>query len=149
FDAVPREDACEPCNLLERQQLLVLEELVVLAEHLLRHAVDAAEVAAVGDGNAQIAQRPPQAVGRLPRVRGDRGERVVQSVSPATVTERLIMAKEVGSRQENYADKSCVWLRNFTLPRNPGGGLVTLAFQIVQVDSRRACCTTFFSSAVV
>src|SRR5262249_28821954 len=36
-------------DLLERQELAALEEAVVTAEDLLRHAVDAAEVAAVGN----------------------------------------------------------------------------------------------------
>jgi hypothetical protein len=34
---------------------------VVLVEHFLRHAVHAAEVAAVGDGDAQVVQRPRSA----------------------------------------------------------------------------------------
>ena len=42
----------------------VRQELVVRAEDLLRHAVDAAEVAAVGDRDAQVAQRPAAACRR-------------------------------------------------------------------------------------
>ena len=37
---------------------------VAAPEHLLRHAVDAAEVAAVGDRDAQVADRPAEGVGR-------------------------------------------------------------------------------------
>ena len=37
---------------------------VVLVEHFLGHAVAAAEVAAVGDADAQVAQRPAQRVGQ-------------------------------------------------------------------------------------
>ena len=52
-----------PRDLLEREKLASVEEAVVAAEDLLRHAVDAAEVAAVGDRDAQVAQRPGQRVG--------------------------------------------------------------------------------------
>ena len=44
------------------QQLRALEELVVAAVDLLRHAVDAAEVAAVGDRDAQRLERPAERV---------------------------------------------------------------------------------------
>ena len=49
LDTVGDEDAGEPLDLLEREQLLAVHEPVAASEHLLRHAVDAAEVAAVGD----------------------------------------------------------------------------------------------------
>src|SRR6185312_2750611 len=53
----------QPLDLLERQDLGAAQELEVVAEDLLRHAVHAAEVAPVGDRDAQIAQRPGQCVG--------------------------------------------------------------------------------------
>src|SRR5207342_3062903 len=56
------EDAGEPSDLLERQQLLSLEELEVATEDLLRHAVDTAEVAAVGDRDPQVPKRPAQGI---------------------------------------------------------------------------------------
>src|SRR5680860_95203 len=56
------EDAGEPSDLLERQQLLSLEELEVATEDLLRHAVDAAEVAAVGDRDPQVPERSVETV---------------------------------------------------------------------------------------
>ena len=56
------ERAREPLDLLERQQLAPVEEPVVAAEDLLRHAVDAAEVAAVGDRDAQVADRAAERV---------------------------------------------------------------------------------------
>ena len=49
-------------DLLEREQLLAVEEAVVAPEDLLRHAVDAAEVAAVGDRDAEVAERSAEAV---------------------------------------------------------------------------------------
>jgi hypothetical protein len=52
LDAVVREGAREPRDLLEREKLASVEEAVVAPEDLLRHAVDAAEVAAVGDRDA-------------------------------------------------------------------------------------------------
>ncbi len=70
--AAAHEDACDALDLLERQQLVAAQELVVASEDLLRHAVDAPEVAAVGDGDAEIAQRTAECVGqghtfRVPR----------------------------------------------------------------------------------
>ena len=56
------EDARDPRDLLERQELAPLEEAVIAAVDLLRHAVDAAEVAAVGDRDAQVAQRASEGV---------------------------------------------------------------------------------------
>ena len=46
---------------------LARQELVVRAEDVLRHAVRAAEVAAVGDRDAQVAQRPRERVHDLAR----------------------------------------------------------------------------------
>src|SRR5688572_329386 len=60
------EDADETLDLLERQDLGPREELEILAEDLLRHAIDAAEIAPVGDADAQIAQRTLEGVERLP-----------------------------------------------------------------------------------
>ena len=56
------ERARQALDLLEREQLLTAQELELLAEDLLRHAVDAAEVAAVGDRDAQVAHRPGELV---------------------------------------------------------------------------------------
>ena len=46
--------------------VVVRQERIVAAEHVLRHAVDAAEVAAVGDRDAQVVQRPAARVGDRP-----------------------------------------------------------------------------------
>src|SRR5579862_2418992 len=56
------EDAHDAGDLLEAEQLLPVEERVLPAEDLLRHAVDAAEVAAVGDRHAQSLERAAQPV---------------------------------------------------------------------------------------
>jgi hypothetical protein len=50
-----------PGDLLEAQQRGVGQEVVLVIEHLLGHAVAAAEVAAVGHRDAQVAQRRPRA----------------------------------------------------------------------------------------
>ena len=59
------DESAEACDLLERQDLVAGQELEVRAEHLARHAVAAAEVAAVGDRDAQVAQRPPEDIEHL------------------------------------------------------------------------------------
>mgnify|MGYP003693557343 CR=1 FL=1 len=82
LDAVRDEGAREPLDLLERRAAArAVEELVVAPEDLLRHAVDAAEVAAVGDGDPEIAQRS------LPR-RVDRVWSSPDSGTPLRVQER-------------------------------------------------------------
>ena len=84
--AVRHEQPRQPRDLLEAQQRAVRQVLVVLVEHFLGHAVAAAEVAAVGHADAQVAQRPAQRVGeqaggrRWParaRARGQRGDALV------------------------------------------------------------------------
>ena len=52
--AMGDEDAGQAGDLLEAQQVLVGQELVVLVEHFLGHAVAAAEVAAVGQTRNKI-----------------------------------------------------------------------------------------------
>ena len=62
--------ARQPRDLLEAQQRRMRQVRVVLVEHFLGHAVAAAEVAAVGDADAQVAQRPARRSGSRP-VAGD------------------------------------------------------------------------------
>ena len=57
------EHAREPRDLLEGQQVGVRKERVVAPENVLRHAIDAAEVAAVGDRHAQVAQAAAERIG--------------------------------------------------------------------------------------
>ena len=57
-----REDADDPGELLEAQELLALEKDVVPAVDLLRHAVDAAKVAPIGDRDAQRLERAAELV---------------------------------------------------------------------------------------
>ena len=83
FDAVRDEQAGEAGDFLERQQRGVRQVGVVLVEHFLRHAVHAAEIAAVGDGDAQVVQRArervaQQAGGRFEDCR-NRGQTLVRS----------------------------------------------------------------------
>ena len=60
----------------------------MLVEHLARHAVAAAEVAAIGDRDPQVAQRPPSRVGEMAgrRRRIDRHRRPCRRI--AVVGER-------------------------------------------------------------
>ena len=53
LDVNPR----EPHDFLERQKVGVWKERIVAPEDVLRHAVDAAEIAAVGDRNPQVVHR--------------------------------------------------------------------------------------------
>ncbi len=53
-DAMGDEQTCQPGNFFKRQQCSVWQECIVLVEHCAWHAVDAAEVAAVGDRDAQV-----------------------------------------------------------------------------------------------
>ena len=62
LDAELCEHAGDPLQLLEREELLAVHEAVVVAEHRLRHAVGAAEVAPVGDRDTEVADRPSQSV---------------------------------------------------------------------------------------
>jgi hypothetical protein len=62
LDAVRHEYAGQPLDLLEGEQLPAFEEPVVAPEDLLRHAVDAAKVAPVGDRDAEVSQRAPERV---------------------------------------------------------------------------------------
>ena len=57
-DAQAREDFHQASQLLEAQQLLARKPDVIL----LRHAVKAAQVAAIGDGQAQAFKRAAQAI---------------------------------------------------------------------------------------
>jgi hypothetical protein len=57
LDAELHEQPRQPLDLLEGQQLRPRQEFVVLAVDLGGHAVRAAEVAAVRDGDAQVVQR--------------------------------------------------------------------------------------------
>jgi len=54
--AMGHEQSCEPCDLLEAEDLVSVEEDVVRTKDLFRHAVGAAEVAAIRDGDAKVAQ---------------------------------------------------------------------------------------------
>ena len=60
--AMGHEQPCQPCDFLETQQAVVRQVRVVLVEHFLGHAVAAPEIAAVGDADAQVAQRAAEAV---------------------------------------------------------------------------------------
>ena len=106
LDAVGDERARQPRDLLEAQQFGVRQEAVVPVEDLLRHAVGAAEVAAIRDRDAQVAQRPRPADRRHGRrfaslaVAGGTGSRAVRRSSSWMM--RSVMRRHVsgaGSRQ--------------------------------------------------
>ena len=61
--ALLHEDPGQARDLLERQQRRMRQVRLVLGEHFLGHALAAAEVAPVGDADAQVAQRSTEPVG--------------------------------------------------------------------------------------
>ncbi len=71
LDAQADEDPCHPLDLLEGQHLVPRQEREVPAEDLLRHAVHAPEVAAVGDRDPEVVQGAIEAVARLGAHRPD------------------------------------------------------------------------------
>ena len=83
LDAQAGEDPREAGDLLERQEVASGEEGVVAPVDLLRHAVDATEVAAVRDRDTEVAQRPVECVferhGHTLASPGDRSAHVMDS----------------------------------------------------------------------
>ena len=63
--ALGDEGGAEPVELLERQEVRLGQE-----RHVFRHAVEAAQVAAIGDGDAQIRDGAPERIGHRARQRG-------------------------------------------------------------------------------
>ena len=63
--AMLHEQPRQPRNLFKAEQVAMRQVTVMLVEHFLGHAVAAAEVAAIRDADAQVAQRPAQAVVQL------------------------------------------------------------------------------------
>ena len=97
----PTKSRARRVDLLEGQQLGARQERVVPPEDLLGHAVGAAEVAAVGDRDAQVAQRASEAIGQC------HGERMLpHDCSP---TERLVYPADRPGRDDGPAQ-----------PRQPG-----------------------------
>ena len=68
------EDSCNARYFFERQQLRMRQERVVAAKHILRHAIHAAEVAAIGHRNSEIVKPAAAGVGNR-TLRPDRRER--------------------------------------------------------------------------
>jgi hypothetical protein len=86
--AVRGEEARHAGDFLEAEQRGVRQEGVLLVEHFLGHAVAAAEVAAVGDRDAQVAQRAAEAVGDQAARRGGTGRHVQRRCGVAQVGQR-------------------------------------------------------------
>ena len=108
------EDARDAGDFLERQELGARQELVVGAVDLLRHAVDAAEVAAVGDRDAEIAQAagracPRRSPGNAAPVRGARARsgRSASRRDTRTSVTGMIVAMNERRRRESKAEPEC------------------------------------------
>ena len=65
LDAQCHERASRALDLLEAQDLVLGQERVVATEHFLGHAIRAAEVAAIRDGDAQVVERPSERIERF------------------------------------------------------------------------------------
>ena len=85
FHAEVDEDMGDAHDFFEGQQLLAREIGVVVAKDFLRHAIHAAEIAAVGDRDAQVAHAPVATIGEIAFRRGgevvagrQRGARLAQ-----------------------------------------------------------------------
>ena len=74
------EGAAQPVELLQREQVGLGQE-----RHVFRHAVDAAEIAAVGDRDAQIGDRPPE---RIDEGRGGPMPEAIECESGRVVSHR-------------------------------------------------------------
>jgi carboxypeptidase Q len=77
------EEPCQPLDLLEMEQRVARQELPVRPEHPPRHAVRAAEVAAVGHRDAEVAQRTAEPVGGRERGAGLHALDSTVSLGPA------------------------------------------------------------------
>ena len=84
--ALGDEGAAQPVELLERQQVGLRQE-----RHVLRHAVDAAEIAAVGHRDAQIGDRAPERIDQR-RTLPDRPARLRTRVSIKAVSVMPLLA---------------------------------------------------------
>jgi hypothetical protein len=71
-DAQADEHARETRDLLEAEDVFVPQKAIARVEHLARHAVHAAKVAAIGHRDAQVVHRPAARVGQRSTVE-DRG----------------------------------------------------------------------------
>ena len=63
MDAKADEDTSEADDFLETLELGAWQENEILAEHVARHAIGAAQIATIGDRDAQVAQRPTERIG--------------------------------------------------------------------------------------
>ena len=119
----------------------VRQERVVLVEDLLRHAVDAAEIAAIGDRNAQVAQRPRQCVvqhatGRRHWAGDDRRRAEIGNWNDASGHERLRLVLEWAARQSFY--RKCFWRQPVSGPCRGIRGVAYRGVLCLQFAARKA-----------
>ena len=102
--AESRRDPRQPHDLLERQALLRAQETVLVVERRLRHAVRAAEIAAIHDRDAQVVHRPTELVDHgVQRTEGnDTGgtARLSHVHSPAVQRREVTRWKLAGTRRQ-------------------------------------------------
>ncbi len=139
-DAEVDEDARDALDLLEREELAARQETVLVAEDLLRHAVHAAEVAAVGDRDPQVAHRPSERVDEFhlrqsvenplgaparPSPRARRRHRDLgRDVRPGTGRDRAVPALRVPRGPVHDLDRRARAVRVRAAPRLPRQGYV-------------------------
>ena len=112
-----REHPRHPLELLEREELLAVHEAVVLAEHRLRHAVRAAEVAAVGDRDAEVADGPSQ------RVDGVHTKSVLGDARAAGLADSLARCRAAGAPILALVAVTAIWGYTFVPVQKAVDGL--------------------------
>ena len=119
--AQPDEGGAEPVQLLQRQQVPLRQE-----RHVLRHAVDAAKVAAVGDRNAEVGDGPAERI--------DHGVSLAPLCHPLTCAIPIARVQVAGPSVpiQTLAQSRCVRLIKYCLIhvkvgnracRSPGKGI--------------------------
>ena len=107
--ALGDEGRTQPVEFLERQQVGLGQE-----GHVFRHAIEAAQVAAVGDRYPQIADGPAERIGHRTRqqMRGDRGGSVhstgLVTAAAAVTTRRGTSQSQCMHHATGYNRSSCV-----------------------------------------
>ena len=115
LDAELDEHPGEAGDLLEGQELVAPQEFIVMAEHVLGHAVGTAEVTAVGDRDPQITKRPPERV-------SNHAVRVLHASSPSVERSSQRISSAVNSTSVAARQSYSSWLERGPMTADAGNG---------------------------